>query len=286
MTTVASNQLYKRHLKYGRFDRLRYGLQETAFLAAQGTRLSASASAQNATVSGTVAAVKATGTLTNSGVNVTAADTVVIGAVTYTFQSSLTAGTANSVHVLRGASNTASMTNLFHAINNTGGTPGTDYNTTGTGAHPNVTATNPSGTTVVVTDTVFGTGGNSLATTATGIVNTWGHATLQNGVNAVTVKTFTATSNTFKEGDAVHFSTAPNDLTTTQDYVVHRTGSNTIQLALNVADIEAGAFIATGDATGGTFVLKRAVDSAGIYNLLYANTADMIRAATDIDNLQ
>lgn len=284
--STGSNQLYRRHKRYSNFARLRYGLQEQAFLLAQGARLAASASAQNATVSGTVAAVKAAGTLTNNGTNVTAADTVTIGPVTYTWQSSLTAGTANQVHVLRGASNTASMTNLFHAINNTGGTPGTDYSTVGTGAHPSVVATNPSGTTVVATAIAFGTVGNAIATTKVSTVSSWGAATLAGGVNEVLTPTFTATANTFKEGDTVHFSTAPNDLTTTADYFVHRVSTNTIKLATSLANIAAGSFISTGDATSGTFVIKRAVDEAGVFNLLANNTADAIRAASDIDNLQ
>lgn len=282
-----SNQLYRRHQRYDRFSRLRYGLQEKAFLDAQGTRLSASATGQNATIASTVAAVKASGTLTNNGTNVTAADTVTIGPVTYTWQTSLTAGTANQVHVLRGASNTASMTNLFHAINSTGGTPGTDYNTTGTGAHPSVVATNPSGTTVVVTALAFGTGGNSIATTKLSTVSSWGAATLAGGVNEVFQSQFTATSHPFKDLEGpVHFSTAPNDLTTTQDYWVHKVNTNAIQLATSKANAEHGNFVVTGDATSGTFVIKRAVDEIGIHGLLFNNSADMIRAATDIDNLQ
>lgn len=124
---------------------------------------------------------KAVGTLTNDGVNVTDGDTVTIGSKVYTLQSSLTNVDG---HVKIGASNTATMTNLFHAINASGGTVGTDYATLMT-ANTQVVATNPSGTTVVVTSKVVGTASNAIATTEASTHLAWGAATLAGGVNSV-----------------------------------------------------------------------------------------------------
>lgn len=119
----------------------------------------------------------AAGTLTNDGTNITDGDTVTIDGTVYTFQDTLTnvAG-----HVKKGASNTASMTNLFHAINASGGTVGTDY-ATACVAHSTVKATNPTGTTVVVTALASGTAGNSIATTELSSHLSWGAATLASG---------------------------------------------------------------------------------------------------------
>lgn len=132
---------------------------------------------------GTAAAV---GTLTNDGSQPADASTVVIGTKTYTWQTTLTNVDG---HVKIGASNTASMTNLFHAINASGGTPGTDY-ATATTANTQVTATNPTGTTVVVTAITSGVAGNLIATTQAGTSHaTWGGTTLASGTVAAT--TFT-----------------------------------------------------------------------------------------------
>lgn len=126
-------------------------------------------------------AVKATQTLTGDGTNVSDGDTVVINSIPYTFQASLTNVDG---HVKIGGSAAASLTNLFHAINASGGVPGTDYATAMT-ANAYVTATNPSGTTVVVTSKLAGTVGNSYtvsrASGGTPHVS-WGAATLLGGV--------------------------------------------------------------------------------------------------------
>lgn len=125
--------------------------------------------------------VFAAGTLTNDATNVTDLDTVTIAGKVYTFQSSLTNVDGN---VKIGASAAASMTNLFHAINATGGTVGTDYATLTT-AHPTVVATNPTGTTVVVTAKTSGVAGNLLATVEASTHLVWGAATLVGGVDGV-----------------------------------------------------------------------------------------------------
>ena len=113
----------------------------------------------NTTNQTVAASVAATGTITGDGTNITDGDTVTIGAKTYTFQDTLTNVDGN---VKKAGTAAGSLTNLFHAINASGGVVGTDY-ATATTAHPTVTATNPTGTTVVVTAITPGTGGNSLA---------------------------------------------------------------------------------------------------------------------------
>lgn len=132
-----------------------------------------------------VATASATQTLTNDGTNVSDGDQVAVGGKTYTFQTTLTNVDGN---VKIGASNTASMTNLFHAINASGGTIGTDYATAMT-ANTQVTATNPTGTTVVVTARTAGVAGNAIASTETSAHLSWGAATLTGGT--VAAATFT-----------------------------------------------------------------------------------------------
>lgn len=119
--------------------------------------------------------VAATGTLTATDQPVDG-ETVTIGTKVYTFQDTLTNVDG---HVKIGASLAASLTNLKNAINGTGGVPGTDY-AAATVAHTLVTATS-TGTTVVVTAKSAGTGGNSIATTATYADASFGGATLTGG---------------------------------------------------------------------------------------------------------
>lgn len=204
-----------RNLRHSHFARVRHQRRLLAFLAAQDTRLTSSASGQTVDTTDVAAAAaaatltfganagntkvvligvktytfvtalteaKATGTFTNDGSQPVDGSTVVIGSNTYTFQDTLTnvAG-----HVKIAASNTASMTNLFHAINASGGTVGTDYATLCV-AHPTVVATNPSGTTVVLTAKTVGIAGNSIATTVGGTIHgSFAAVTLLGGVAAI-----------------------------------------------------------------------------------------------------
>jgi hypothetical protein len=124
---------------------------------------------------------KAVGLLTGDSTNVANGDTVTVGGVVYTFQTALTnvAG-----HVLIGASAAASLTNLFHAINASGGTSGTDY-AAACVANPAAVATNPSGTTVGLTAAAVGVNGNNTVTTETSAHLSFGATTLTGGVNSV-----------------------------------------------------------------------------------------------------
>lgn len=208
---MASTRSHSRHMRRGRFDRVRHRRDLLAFLTAQGTRLASSATGH------TIAAKIGVATLTGDGSAMTAADTVTVGSKTYTIKTALTFAAAVSTftndgsqpadtstvvidgrtytfqssltnvdgHVKIGASNTATMTNLFHAINASGGTVGTDYATLTT-AHPTVTATNPSGTTVVITAITKGAAGNALATTVGGTIHgSWTSTVMAGGADDV-----------------------------------------------------------------------------------------------------
>lgn len=131
-------------------------------------------------------AVKATQTLTNDGGgDVADTQTVVIGSKTYTLQSSLTNVDG---HVKIGASVTATITNLFNAINLGAGTPGTDY-AAATTANTQVDAISKNATTLVVRAKTAGVAGNAIATTETADHYTWGAATLTGGQNSDTFDT-------------------------------------------------------------------------------------------------
>jgi hypothetical protein len=207
---MAYNRSHSRYLRRGRFERARHSRRLLDYLDTQATRLAGTASSYNPTVQTGVATftgdgsalvntdtvtigdqvytfktaltfAAAVGTFTNDGSAPANGSTVVIDGKTYTFQTVLTEVDG---HVLIG-SNTVSMTNLFHAINRSGGTIGIDY-ATATVAHATVTATNPSGTTVVVTAKTKGTAGNSIATTVAGTIHgSFGGATLASGADDV-----------------------------------------------------------------------------------------------------
>lgn len=122
-----------------------------------------------------VANVAATGVLTSSA-NYANAETVTIGTKVYTFQSSLTNVDGN---VKIGASEAATIANLHHAINASGGTPGTDY-ALATVANADVTAVDDGAHVVTVTAKV--TGVSTVATTETSATAAWAHPTLFGGV--------------------------------------------------------------------------------------------------------
>jgi hypothetical protein len=71
----------------------------------------------------------------------------------------------------------------MHAINGTGGVAGTDY-AAATTANARVTATHPTGTTLVATAKAAGTVGNAIDTTETSVNLSWGAATLAGGTGA------------------------------------------------------------------------------------------------------
>jgi len=135
----------------------------------------------------TSAGVKATQTLTASGVFLNN-ETVTIAGLVYTFKTTLTGA---KDEVLIGVSAAASLDNLKSAINATAG-EGTTYGT-GTIANNYVTATTNDDTTQIVEAIRIGEYGNAFTTTETGADASWGAGTLTGGVNVnkIVVNTYT-----------------------------------------------------------------------------------------------
>lgn len=106
--------------------------------------------------------------------------------------------------VLLGASAAAELDNLKIAINASGGTEGTEYST-GTPAHPQVTATTNTNTTQVVQAIDYSVTNADIATTDpkdTGNHMSWGAATLESGVaKVVAANTTTASGGPGLSGD-------------------------------------------------------------------------------------
>lgn len=88
--------------------------------------------------------------ITSDGTNVVNGDVLGIGLSTYTFMTTVSGGTATDVRVHIGVNAAATLVNLEHAINASGGTPGTDYNV-GAVANHYVQASAPVSLGVVIT---------------------------------------------------------------------------------------------------------------------------------------
>ena len=132
----------------------------------------------------TLSLQRASGTLTTTA-NFANSDTITIGTRTYTFQTTLTDVNGN---VLLGATQLASLENLRDAIN-LGLGAGIDY-AASTTLHPTVFAGNPTATAIEVFARSPGAGGNSIATTETSAVASWGAATLGGGGTSNTYTIF------------------------------------------------------------------------------------------------
>jgi flagellin len=119
------------------------------------------------TVTQIAPAVAATGTISFSGTGAAAADAIVVGATTYTFQAAAAGatGSATTGVVQETGSSTADAANLANAINFSGGTKGTDYGSTGQ-ANATFTAV-ASGNVVTITAITAGTAGNGATLTTT-----------------------------------------------------------------------------------------------------------------------
>jgi hypothetical protein len=125
---------------------------------------------------------KATGVLTGTDV-FSDGETIRIGNITYTMRTALTGG-GQPFEVLIGASLAASLDNLKIAINDSGGTEGTEYGV-GTYAHPQVTATTNTNTAQTVEARDYGTSFNNLPTSEGCANASWGGTTLSGGVATV-----------------------------------------------------------------------------------------------------
>jgi hypothetical protein len=122
------------------------------------------------------AAIAASDKLTSTAI--ADGDTVTVGGVTYTFETTLTA-VANHVH--RTGTLATDLANLVKAINLTG-VSGTDYGA-GTVINPNVSAVSDA-TTLTATAKVAGPAGNAIVATEVGAGTSWATATLKGGVAA------------------------------------------------------------------------------------------------------
>lgn len=125
----------------------------------------------------------ATGTLTVTG-NAVAAETVVVGSKTYTWRATV-AATANEVLV--GATASASLDNLKSVINLDGNTA---VYGTATTINADVRVDGKTATTLFLIAKVGGTAGNSLTTTETMTLGSFGGATLSGGAAASGLYTF------------------------------------------------------------------------------------------------
>jgi flagellin len=123
------------------------------------------------TVNQTVAATSAVGHIDFSGTGPGAAEVITVGATAYTFQAAAAGatGSATTGVVQETGSATADAANFANAINFTGGTPGTDYGSTGA-ANATFTAV-ASGTDVAIFAITPGTGGNAATLTDTGTLS-------------------------------------------------------------------------------------------------------------------
>ena len=100
--------------------------------------------------------IKATGTITSDGINITADDTVTIDVKVYKFVASPT----DEGDVDIGTNAAISLTNLYNAINHTG-TPDVDYKCAS--AHPTVSGKSVTDTILTLEAIIGGIGGNSIA---------------------------------------------------------------------------------------------------------------------------
>jgi hypothetical protein len=130
--------------------------------------------------------VQAQATLTSDATAPADGDTVTLGGYTYTYRTALTASTT-AFEVLIGGSAAVALDNIKAAVNNSGGTPGTDYGSK-TYAHPDVTATTNTNTTQLFVAKLGGTVGNALASTETSAHLSFGGATFASGANGTYYK--------------------------------------------------------------------------------------------------
>lgn len=157
---------HRRHMKHSP----RHADNLNAFVAAQNLRLA-------------VGAAIASGDITFGATDIADTKTVTIDGKVYTFQATLTEADG---HVKIGATSTLTATNLFHAINKSGGVAGTDY-ANAVVAHTTVTATNPTAKVVHLVAKAAGAAGNKAITTND--TNTTVPATLTGGVTAAAFNT-------------------------------------------------------------------------------------------------
>lgn len=225
--------------------------------------------------------VKASSTMTNA-TSFSDGEKFTIDGVTYVFKTTLSTAPTQAYEVLIGANVSASFDNMKIAINASGGTLGTEYSI-GTVAHPTVTATTKTGTTLLVVSRTFGTRPNSFITTETAATGAWTGTTLSGGTAnvqdeikiqasaAVTLDVFkdainnTATVGT--EGTDYSFGTyAHTQVTAT-------TNTNTAQTVASRNAAFDNASIATVMAGGGNMTAGAATLASGVRGVAAVNTS-------------
>lgn len=156
-----------------------------------------------------VNAVKATATITSDATAPADGDTVVIGDITYTFKTALTTDPAIVPYeVLIGESAAVALDNLKLAINKGAG-EGTNYST-GTVAHPLVTATTNTNTTQVIEAKTAGVAANEIALSETSDHLTFGEAVeaMSGGVDG----TVALEGQTYKDDSYLYVAVAVNTI--------------------------------------------------------------------------
>lgn len=194
----------------------------------------------------------------------------------------LTGGIADVANeVLRSGTAGTNLTNLFHAINAAGGTAGTDYSLA-TVTHTEVVATNPSGTTVVITAIDPGA---VIAVSEASTHLSWDVTTLTGG-SATNV---TASSHGLDDFDGPFVlttsGTLPTPLALATEYWIHKVDANTFKFARSREGARLLDYVTITTNGSGTHTMKRQANRQGIFELLRRNSAPAIVGATDIDNL-
>lgn len=191
-------------------------------------------------------AVFAKSILTSDATQPTAGDTVTIGSVVYTFQSTL----ALAYDVKIGASVTATLLSLKKAINGNG-VAGTDY-FAGTLVHPDVLASASDATTVTIYSRLIGTANNTKATTETSSHLAWSATTLGAGTGGSIAGVATADATFVINGTSYYLTTLLSEtlgLTAVPNQILWVTNDATaldnVKLAINGTGTE-GTDYATG----------------------------------------
>jgi len=156
--------------------------------------------------------IKATGTFTSSGVNVSLNDTVTIGTKTYRFLNWPTI--EGDVDI--GATAADSLENLKNAIMHTG-TPGVDY--VCANAHPTVEVTDKTDTVLTLQSILGGVQGNLIALSTTAATLTASGATLTGGITGAEIK--------YYDSDGL-----ADTLTVIDDYIMEFNGQGCGRLVL------------------------------------------------------
>lgn len=246
------------------------------------------------TVKTALTGVLASGTLTSNATIPNDGDIVVIGPKQYIFRTALSTGatlaqtitpSTNIYEVLINGSAANALTKLKAAIN-ASGTPGTDYSSNLTAAHPLVTAGALGATTLVVAANLAGTPsyvGGSISTFVSTPATTlsWGAKQLTGGVNPVANEILigAAATNTLDNiKDALNGTTVSGNRDVTyssntgrhQDVTAGAKNATTVVIAM--ADTNANGGLATTE-TMANFAFTAGTMSAGVDgSLAPANT--------------